>query len=325
MTPLLAIRELKTHFFISGGVARAADGVDLTIHKGETLGLVGESGCGKTVLALSIMRLVPDPPGKIIGGEILFKGQDLLILEPEAMRRIRGNEISMIFQEPMTSLNPVYTIGDQIAEAIKLHQNLDHKRAKEKSIEILDLVGIPDPSKRFKEYPHQMSGGMRQRVMIAIALSCQPDLLIADEPTTALDVTIQAQILELIESLKKKIDMSVIMITHDLGVIAETARNVSVMYAGHVVEEAPVRELFHNPLHPYTIGLLESLPRLNEKKEKQKRLKDIRGMVPDLLSMPGGCAFEPRCDRAVKHCSEEAPVLRALDPGHLVSCWEAHV
>jgi ABC-type dipeptide/oligopeptide/nickel transport system ATPase component len=261
MTPLLAVRELKTYFFVSGGIARAVDGVDLRIQKAETLGVVGESGCGKTVLALSIMRLVPTPPGKIVGGQVIFKGRDLLGLDSETMRHIRGNEISMIFQEPMTSLNPVYTVGDQIAEAIKLHQKLNQKETKKKSIEILDLVGIPDPSKRIKDYPHQLSGGMRQRIMIAMALSCQPDLLIADEPTTALDVTIQAQILELIESLKEKIKMSIVMITHDLGIIAEIAQKVLVMYAGHVVEEASARELFYNPLHPYTIGLLESLPR----------------------------------------------------------------
>jgi len=323
MIPLLAIRGLKTCFFISGGTARAVDDVDLTIQKGDTLGLVGESGCGKTVLALSIIRLVPSPPGRIIGGRILFKGRDLLEIDSEEMRQIRGNEISMIFQEPMTSLNPVYTVGDQISEAIQLHQKLNHRQAKEKSVEILDLVGIPDPFKRFKDYPHQMSGGMRQRVMIAMALSCQPDLLIADEPTTALDVTIQAQILELIESLKEKIRMSVIMITHDLGVIAETAQKVSVMYAGHVVEEAPVKDLFHAPLHPYTIGLLESLPRMDQKKGAQKRLRAIRGMVPDLLQMPAGCPFEPRCDWAKQRCREDLPKLRELKSGHWVSCWEA--
>jgi oligopeptide/dipeptide ABC transporter ATP-binding protein len=323
MTSFLEVRDLKTCFFASGGIARAVDGVDLTVNKAETLGVVGESGCGKTVLALSIMRLVPNPPGRIVGGQILFKGRDLLRLDPKTIRHIRGNEISMIFQEPMTSLNPVYTVGDQIAEAIKLHQKLKKKETKEKVIEILDLVGIPDPAKRFKDYPHQLSGGMRQRVMIAMALSCQPDLLIADEPTTALDVTIQAQILELIESLKEKIKMSVIMITHDLGIIAEIAQKVMVMYAGHVVEQAPVRELFHRPLHPYTIGLLGSLPRLDEKKTAQGKLKAIRGMVPDLLRMPSGCSFAPRCDWAKKHCSENVPGLTELKPGHLVSCWEA--
>ncbi len=324
MTSFLEVRNLKTYFFASGGIARAVDGVDLTVRKAETLGVVGESGCGKTVLALSIMRLVPNPPGRIVGGQIIFKGKDLLSLDSEKMRHIRGNEISMIFQEPMTSLNPVYTVGDQIAEAIKLHQKLNKKMTKEKVIEILDLVGIPDPSKRFKDYPHQMSGGMRQRVMIAMALSCQPDLLIADEPTTALDVTIQAQILELIDSLKEKIKMSVVMITHDLGIIAEIAQKVMVMYAGHVVEEAPVRELFNNPLHPYTIGLLGSLPRLDGKKTTQGKLKAIRGMVvPDLLQMSNGCSFAPRCDWAKQHCTENIPGLTELKTGHLVSCWEA--
>ena len=325
MTSFLEVRDLKTYFFSSGGVAKAVDGIDLDVKKAETLGLVGESGCGKTVLALSIMRLVPYPPGRIVSGQIIFKDKALLRLDPETMRQIRGNEISMIFQEPMTSLNPVYTIGDQIAEAIKLHQRLNKKKTKEKVIEILDLVGIPDPSKRFKDYPHQLSGGMRQRVMIAMALSCQPDLLIADEPTTALDVTIQAQILDLMESLKEKIKMSVIMITHDLGVIAEIAQKVMVMYAGHVVEKAPVRDLFHNPLHPYTIGLLGSLPRLDETKTSQGRLKAIRGMVPDLLRMPPGCSFAPRCDWVKQHCRENEPLLKELRHGHFVSCWEAKV
>jgi oligopeptide/dipeptide ABC transporter ATP-binding protein len=241
------------------------------------------------------------------------------------MRQIRGNEISMIFQEPMTSLNPVYTIGDQIAETFRLHQRLKRKEAKDKSIEMLDLVGIPDSSRRFKDYPHQMSGGMRQRVMIAMALSCQPDLLIADEPTTALDVTIQAQILELIESLKEKIKMSVIIITHDLGVIAETAQKITVMYAGHIVEETFVGELFHNPLHPYTIGLLESLPRLDGKRKNLCRLKTIPGMVPDLLHMPSGCPFVPRCNWVKEHCSHHLPIVQELKPGHLVSCWEARI
>ncbi|MGA1844786.1 MAG: ABC transporter ATP-binding protein [bacterium] len=320
---LLEVRSLRTSFFVSGGVAPAVDGVDVTIDEGETLGLVGESGCGKTVLALSIIRLVPDPPGRIMGGAVFFKGADLLALDQESMRKIRGNEISMIFQEPMTSLNPVYTIGNQIDEVIRLHQGLDRKRTREKTIEMLDLVGIPDPTKRVNGYPHQLSGGMRQRVMIAMALACEPGLLIADEPTTALDVTIQAQILDLIESLKERIGMSVLIITHDLGVIAEISQKVSVMYAGRIVEHALVRDLFHHPLHPYTIGLLTSLPRLDERKGAKRRLATIPGMVPDLRLMPRGCPFQPRCDRARPHCTEEPPTLAEIQPGHWVSCWEA--
>jgi len=320
---LLAIRSLKTSFFAAGGEVRAVDGVDVTINEGETIGLVGESGCGKTVLALSIIRLVPDPPGRIVGGSISFKGTSLLELDQESMRKIRGNEISMIFQEPMTSLNPVFTIGDQIDEVIRLHQGLDRRKAREKTIEMLELVGIPDPEKRVKGYPHQLSGGMRQRVMIAMALACEPGLLIADEPTTALDVTIQAQILDLIESLKKRIGMSVLIITHDLGVIAGISQKVSVMYAGRIVEHAPVRDLFHSPLHPYTIGLLTSLPRLDERRVAGRRLPTIPGMVPDLRVMPKGCPFEPRCDRAQRHCTDEPPGLVEIRPGHWVSCWEA--
>jgi oligopeptide/dipeptide ABC transporter ATP-binding protein len=320
---LLAVRSLRTSFFVAGGEVRAVDGVDVTIGGGETIGLVGESGCGKTVLALSIIRLVPDPPGRIVGGSIFFRDTDLLALDKESMRKIRGNEISMIFQEPMTSLNPVFTIGDQIDEVIRLHQGLDRREAREKTIEMLDLVGIPDPERRAGGYPHQLSGGMRQRVMIAMALACEPGLLIADEPTTALDVTIQAQILDLIESLKKRIGMSVLIITHDLGVIAEISQKVSVMYAGRIVEHAPVRDLFHSPLHPYTIGLMTSLPRLDERRVAGRRLPTIPGMVPDLRMMPRGCPFEPRCDRAQRHCIDEPPKLDEIRPGHWVSCWEA--
>ncbi|MBN2372990.1 ABC transporter ATP-binding protein [bacterium] len=323
MKYLLAVEDLHTFFFTSDGVVKAVNGVDLKIKKGETLGLVGESGCGKTVLSLSIMRLVPNPPGRIMSGRITFNGRDLLGLDPDEMRDIRGNETSMIFQEPMTSLNPVFTVGEQIAEAIRLHQRVDHKKAVQRSVEILDMVGIPDPSKRIKDYPHQMSGGMRQRVMIAMALSCQPDLLIADEPTSALDVTIQAQILELIDSLKNSLGMSVLMVTHDLGVVAETAQKVSVMYAGYVVEEAGVRDLFHGPLHPYTIALLDSLPRLDDRKIAGGRLKTIKGTVPDLFDMPIGCPFASRCERARQRCITDMPRLVEIGPGHLVSCWEA--
>ncbi len=324
MNPVLQINDLRTYFQISDGTIKAVDGVNLAIRKGENLGLVGESGCGKTVLALSILKLVPDPPGRIVSGEIIFKNNDLISLNAEQMRHIRGNQISMIFQEPLSSLNPVYTIGEQIAEAIRLHQKANKKEAKGKSIELLNMVGIPDPAKRFGDYPHQMSGGMRQRVMIAMALSCQPDLLIADEPTTALDVTIQAQILELIESLRDELKMSIIIITHDLGVIAETAQRVAVMYAGHIVEESTVNELFYHPLHPYTIGLLKSLPRLSDKKGHSTRLLTIKGAVPDLLDIPPGCPFYPRCDLSRHRCSQEIPGLIELRPDHLVSCWEAN-
>jgi oligopeptide transport system ATP-binding protein len=321
--PVLEIRNLKTHFFISNGVIKAVDGVDITIQKGETLGIVGESGCGKTVLALSIMRLIPDPPGKIVSGSIQFKNRDLLKLSLKEMQQIRGNEMSMIFQEPMTSLNPVYTIGEQISETIRMHQRLNRTEAKKKAIGILDLVGIPDSAKRYNEYPHKMSGGMRQRVMIAMALCCNPDLLIADEPTTALDVTIQAQILELIEALKDELKMSVIMVTHDLGVIAETAQKAAVMYAGHIVEESPVKDLFHNPLPPYTIGLFRSLPRVDAEKDSHGRLMAIQGSVPDLLDLPPGCPFQPRCEWAKERCKEEIPPYRTLTPHHSVGCWEA--
>ncbi|NMB46337.1 MAG: ABC transporter ATP-binding protein [Firmicutes bacterium] len=316
---LLDVRGLKTYFYTEDGVVPAVDGVDFAINRGETLGIVGESGCGKSVTSLSIMRLIPDPPGKIIDGEIVFEGSDLLKRTEAEMRKIRGNDISMIFQEPMTSLNPVFTIGNQIMEAIVLHQNLDKGAAREKAIEMLRLVGIPSPEKRVDEYPHQLSGGMRQRVMIAMALSCNPKLLIADEPTTALDVTIQAQILDLMRHLRDEFGTSIMLITHDLGVIAELAERVVVMYAGKIVERADVKPLFGDPMHPYTLGLLGSIPKLTE---QQSRLQVIDGVVPNPAFMPEGCRFHPRCKEAREICKAEQPELIQLKPGHEVACWK---
>ncbi len=317
---LLRIEGLQTHFFTEAGTVRAVDGVRLTVHKGETLGIVGESGCGKSVTALSVLRLIPNPPGKIVGGHIYLGGRDLLKLSENEMRKVRGASISMIFQEPMTSLNPVFTVGDQIAEGIRLHQGLSKRESWNKAIEMLRLVHIPDPERRVKEYPHQMSGGMRQRVMIAMALSCNPHLLIADEPTTALDVTIQAQILELLNQLKAELGMAVMLITHDLGVVADTAARVAIMYAGRVVEEAWVMELFTNPKHPYTQGLLNSIPRL-EKTERRARLQAIPGMVPDLLDLPKGCKFQARCTKVFEPCYGEEPQLKEIAPNHRVRCY----
>ncbi len=318
---LLQIKGLKTHFFTDDGVSPAVDGVDYEVRKGETLGVVGESGCGKSVTALSIMRLIPDPPGKIIAGDILFENQSLLGLSNEEMRRIRGNKISMIFQEPMTSLNPVYTIGNQISEALRLHQGLTKKDAHDRSIEMLQLVGIPLPERRVNEHPHQLSGGMRQRAMIAMALSCNPSLLIADEPTTALDVTIQAQILDLMVSLKADLDTAIILITHDLGVVAESAARVVVMYAGKVVEEADVYNIFEDPLHPYTEGLLESIPRIDHSTQKKARLTEIQGVVPIPSQLPAGCHFHPRCPKVMDVCRHENPVLKEEKADHRVRCW----
>jgi peptide/nickel transport system ATP-binding protein len=318
---LLDIKGLKTYFFTEEGVVRAVDGVDLHIDKGETLGVVGESGCGKTVTALSVMKLIPMPPGKIVEGQMVYEGRDLVTLPPAQMRKVRGKEISMVFQEPMTSLNPVFTIGEQIAEAIRLHEGLGRRAAMDKTVEMLKIVHIPNPERRVKEYPHQLSGGMRQRVMIAMALSCNPKLLIADEPTTALDVTIQAQILELLNELKAKLGMAVLLITHDMGVIAETAQRVMVMYAGKVVEEAPVKDLFKEPLHPYTQGLLRSIPRIDTAATQKKRLEAIPGVVPSLLNLPKGCSFEPRCPHAKPVCKDQEPVLKEVKRGHKVSCW----
>jgi len=317
MAKLLEVRDLRTYFYTDDGVARSVDGVSYDLDRGETLGVVGESGCGKSVTALSIMQLIPDPPGKIVGGEILYNGRDLLKLTEEQMRTIRGNEISMIFQEPMTSLNPVFTIGYQIDEAVMLHQKVTKHEARNRSIEMLKLVGIPAPEQRYEEYPHQLSGGMRQRVMIAMALSCSPQLLIADEPTTALDVTVQAQILELINKLQEELGMGVIMITHDLGVIAEVSDRVAVMYAAKIVEYATADEIFYNPKHPYTIGLLRSIPKMGEHKT---RLDTIEGTVPAPSNFPKGCHFCTRCSYATDQCWNEEPPLVVQD-GHLVACW----
>ena len=317
MKELLVVKNLKTHFFTHEGTVKAVDGISFSLNKGETLGLVGESGCGKSVSSLSIMRLIPDPPGKIVDGEIWFEGKNLLKLNLKKMRDIRGKKISMIFQEPMTSLDPVFTIGSEIMETIQLHQGLKKEQARKRAINILKIVGFPDPEVRINNYPHQLSGGMRQRAMIAMALSCNPTLLIADEPTTALDVTIQAQILKLINDLKKEFGTSVLLITHDLGVIAEMCEYVAVMYAGHIVEYTDVNTLFSNPLHPYTLGLNKSIPRMDTEVE---RLDTIKGLVPNLLNLPPGCPFYPRCDYRLKKCLQEMPELVEVENRHLVKC-----
>jgi peptide/nickel transport system ATP-binding protein len=319
---LLDVQNLKTYFFTDEGIVRAGDGVDLHIDKSETLGVVGESGCGKSVTALSIMRLIPQPPGKIVEGQILYNGLDLVTIPANKLRKIRGKEISMVFQEPMTSLNPVFTCGEQIAEALRLHEGLGRRDAMDKTVEMLKVVHIPNAERRVKEYPHQLSGGMRQRVMIAMALSCSPNLLIADEPTTALDVTIQAQILELLNELKSKLKMAVMLITHDMGVIAETAQRVVVMYAAKVAEEASVADLFKEPLHPYTQGLLRSIPRIDLAATERRRLEVIGGTVPTLRGdIAPGCRFAPRCPFVKPVCTEKDPVLKEVKPGHKVSCW----
>ncbi len=317
---LLEIRGLKTHFATEDGMVHAVDGVDLALDRGETLGVVGESGCGKTVTALSVMRLLAMPPARIVAGEIRWRGRDLLALPPRAMRAVRSKEIAMVFQEPMTSLNPVYSVGEQIAEVVRLHQGLGRRAALERAAEMLRLVHIPHAERRLHDYPHQFSGGMRQRVMIAMALSCNPQLLIADEPTTALDVTIQAQILELLGELKQKMGMAVMLITHAMGVIAETAQRVAVMYAGKVVEEAPVRELFRAPRHPYTQGLIRSIPRIDLAARRKQRLEAIPGVVPSLLDPAPGCRFAPRCAHARAECTTATPPLREVVPGHKVAC-----
>jgi peptide/nickel transport system ATP-binding protein len=323
--PLLVIEDLRTYFFTRDGIVRAVDGVSLSVGPGETLGVVGESGCGKSVTSLSILRLIPNPPGRIVSGAIRFEGRDLLALPEAEMRRIRGNEISMIFQEPMTSLNPVLTVSRQICETLILHQGLDAKAAAERAVAMLRLVKIPEPERRAEQYPHEMSGGMRQRVMIAMALACNPKLLIADEPTTALDVTIQAQILDLMRELKQKIGAAIILITHDLGVVAEMAQRVIVMYAGRKVEEAPVKELFRRPRHPYTVGLLHSVPHLGATRGRTEapRLAEIPGMVPSLREAIVGCAFAPRCPFATDRCRRESPGLEIKADGHRVACFES--
>ena len=316
------MKNLKTYFVMKHELVRAVDGVDLHIDEGETLGVIGESGCGKSVTALSIMKLVPQPPGRLVDGQILYDGRDLVTVSNRDMRRIRGKKISMIFQDPMTSLNPVFTCGDQIAEVLMLHDGLGRRAALEKAVELLKLVRIADPERRVKEYPHQLSGGMRQRVMIAVALACNPRLLLADEPTTALDVTIQAQILQLLNELKVRLNMSVMLITHDMGVIAETAKRVVVMYAAKVAEEAPVIELFNDPMHPYTQGLLRSIPRVDRTVVGRQPLQPIRGAVPTLKGdIALGCRFAERCPHTKPICTQQDPVIRQVKPGHNVACW----
>jgi oligopeptide/dipeptide ABC transporter ATP-binding protein len=317
MPGLLEVRALETHLFTDDGVGRAVDGVSFAIEAGRTLGMVGESGCGKSMTALSILRLVPSPPGRIVGGEVLYQGRDLLALSEREMRKIRGNEIAMIFQEPMTSLNPVFTVGNQIGEAIELHQKVSRREARERAIEMLRLVEMPEPARRVDEYPHQLSGGMRQRVMIAMALSCNPKLLIADEPTTALDVTIQAQILDLLDSLQQRLGMALLLITHDLGVVAEQADEVVILYAGRIVERASVFDIFARPLHPYTHGLLDSLPKLGARGE---RLRAIPGSPPPLTRRPSGCHFRDRCPMAIDDCARIDPPLEEKQREHFAAC-----
>jgi oligopeptide/dipeptide ABC transporter ATP-binding protein len=322
---VLEVKDLVVEFRTDRGTVKAVNGVNFDVYKGKTIGIVGESGSGKSVTALAIMGLIPNPPGRIAGGEIKFKGTSLVGMSPNDMRKIRGNKIAMIFQEPMTSLNPVYTIGNQIEEVVELHQpHLNKSQRAAKAVEMLRLVGIPSPEKRVKEYPHQLSGGMRQRVMIAIALSCEPDILIADEPTTALDVTIQAQILELMKKLQKELGMGIILITHDLGVVAETCDHVSVMYCGQIVESADVRTLFKHPQHPYTKGLMESIPSFDSTKgTKKERLQTIEGMVPSLFNLPNGCNFQDRCSKVTEACkgSQGDPHLKSIGNDHLVACF----
>lgn len=320
--PLLDIRNLKTHFFLPEGVIKAVDNVSFHVGNGEIMGLVGESGCGKSVTALSILGLIQSPPGQIVSGEILFQGQDLCKISPEQLRKIRGDRIAMIFQEPMTSLNPLYSIGDQIIEVYTEHYGLSRKEAREKTKEMLEKVQIPSPARRIYEYPHQLSGGMRQRAMIAMALACKPAMILADEPTTALDVTIQAQILELMVELQELMGTSILLITHNLGAVAEYAKRVIVMYSGKVVEEAPVIPIFESPLHPYTVGLLNSIPKLGSKAiGGKRRLAEIPGMVPGLNDLPEGCYFHPRCSKGREICKREEPKLFEIQPGHRVACW----
>ena len=322
MGTLLEVRNLKTHFVTRSGVVRAVDDVSWDVGESETVALVGESGCGKSVSALSIMRLVAGPSGRIVGGQILFKGRDLLQLSDDEMRRVRGREIGMVFQEPMTSLNPVLTIGRQLTEGLEIHLGLTPAEARRRAAELLGMVGIPDPERRLPQYPHQFSGGMRHRMMIAMALSCNPSLILADEPTTALDVTIQAQILELMKDLSRRFGVALLIITHNLGVVARYADRVNVMYAGRIIERGTARELYANPRHPYTLGLLRSVPRLDE--PRRARLDPIEGQPPDLTRLPAGCAFTPRCAFSVDRCRVETPPLRPVNgAGHVSACWEA--
>jgi oligopeptide transport system ATP-binding protein len=319
MSALLQVKDLRTHFFTDEGVVRAVDGISYDVEEGETMGLVGESGCGKSVSALSILRLIPNPPGKIVGGEVWFDGRDLLKVNEEEIRHVRGNRIAMIFQEPMTSLNPVLTIGRQITEALELHLKMNRSAANHRAVELLELVGIPEAHTRLKDYPHQFSGGMRQRVMIAMALSCNPKLLLADEPTTALDVTIQAQILEILARLSSEFKTAVIIITHNLGVVARYADRVNVMYAGKIVESGSAREIYGRPRHPYTLGLLRSVPRLDE--ARRDKLVPIEGLPPDLANIPPGCSFYPRCSYRIDRCRAEEPPLMLVDAKHYAACW----
>jgi len=319
MPPLLEVKDLKTYFFGIDGTVKAVDGVSFDVHEGETLGLVGESGCGKSVSALSILRLIPSPPGEILDGEIFFEGWDLLKLSDEEIRNVRGNRIAMIFQEPMTSLNPVLTIGRQIAEPMEVHRNLPLKAALEKARELLGKVQIADSGTRVRDYPHQFSGGMRQRAMIAMGLGCNPRLIIADEPTTALDVTVQAQLLELLKNLTRDFSMALIIITHNLGVVARYADRVNVMYAGKIVEKGSSRDIYENPMHPYTIGLMASVPQLDQ--DVKKKLVPIRGQPPNLANVPDGCAFHPRCNCAVERCRKETPQLVLVGQNHERACW----
>jgi oligopeptide/dipeptide ABC transporter ATP-binding protein len=318
---LLEVRNLRTQFAISGGVVRAVDGVSWDVRAGETVALVGESGCGKSVSALSVMRLVAAPAGRIVAGQILFKGRDLLELSDEEMRKVRGAAIAMIFQEPMTSLNPVLTVGRQLTEPTEIHLGMTPTQSRARAVELLGMVGISDPERRLSQYPHQFSGGMRQRMMIAMSLACNPALILADEPTTALDVTIQAQILELMKGLSRKLGVAMVMITHNLGVVARYADRVNVMYAGRIVERGTAREIYANPRHPYTLGLLRSVPRLDE--PRKAKLLPIQGQPPDLSRLPPGCAFQPRCQYAVERCLHEVPPLEAIAPAHVSACWVA--
>ncbi len=320
-TTLLDVRNLTTYFYTQDGIVKAVDGVSYDVARGETIALVGESGCGKTVSALSILRLVQDPPGKIVSGEVLFAGTDLLKLTPDKMRQVRGAKISMIFQEPLTALNPVLTIGRQISEALELHQKMPPAEAHEEAIRLLKMVGIPDPERRVDDYPHRFSGGMRQRAMIAIAISCRPQLIIADEPTTVVDVTIQAQLLELIRGITKELGTALILITHNLGIVARYAHRVYVMYAGKIVETGPALQVYHYPCHPYTAGLLASVPRLDE--PRKMRLAPIEGQPPDLISLPVGCAFQPRCQYAIPGCQTMKPALADVAQAHYAACWVA--
>ena len=321
MSPLLSINELHTEFRTGAGLVRAVDGISYSVEQGETVAIVGESGSGKSVSALSILRLIPDPPGRITQGEILFDGRDLMRLSDEEMRQVRGGDIGMVFQEPMTSLNPVLTIGRQITETLEQHRKADPESAGKRAAELLSLVGIADPARRLRQYPHQLSGGMRQRVMIAIALACDPKLIIADEPTTALDVTIQAQILELMNGLTRRLNVALIIITHNLGVVARYAKRVNVMYAGRIVESGSAAAIYHNPRHPYTMALLRSVPRLD--RPRQARLDPVEGQPPDLTRLDGGCAFRPRCRFAVDACAKAKPDLAAAGAGHLAACFRS--